>query len=121
MAKDTKMIHLESDIDKVQVKTNLYLTSYGSGGVYHLAKEVIQNALDEVKDADSGGRKIDISYDIATDTLVCEDDGRGFPEKDYPLDVFCTTLQSGSKFFRESGGKSAGEFGVNKTSPSKTY
>lgn len=106
---DAKMIHLERDIDKVRTKPNMYIQSFGSAGSFHLAREIIQNAFDEVQDPNATGHKIKITYDKATDILSCEDDSRGFSEKDYPMDVFCTTLQSGSKFFRESGSQSAGE------------
>lgn len=111
--KDVKMYYVESDIEKIQTKTNLYLTSYGSDGAFHLAREVIQNSIDECIDKDSPGKNIYIAYDIATDTLTTEDDGRGFPEKDYPMDIFCTKIQSGSKFFRTQSGGTSGEFGLS--------
>ena len=115
MAKDVKMQYLESDIRKIQVKTNMYLQSYGEDGVFHLFKEVAQNGLDEISDTESDGRILKIVIDELEDSVFVEDDGRGFPEADFPLEIFCTTLQSGSKFKRESGGKSAGEFGIGLT------
>ena len=81
----------------------------------HLAREIIQNNIDECIDPESNGSVIHITYDKLSDMLTCEDNGRGFPEKDYPLDIFCTKNQSGSKFFRDQGGDSAGEFGVGLT------
>ena len=113
MATDVKMEYLESDIRKIQVKTNMFLQSYGAGGVFHLFKEVAQNGLDEVSDENSDGRSVYIRIDTLEDSAYVEDDGRGFPETDFPLDIFCTTLQSGSKFKRESGGKTAGELTQN--------
>ena len=112
MAKDVKMMYIEDDIKKIQTKTNLYIQQYGPQGAFHLAREIIQNSIDEVIDPESNGSSINITYDILSDKLTCEDDGRGFPETDYPLDIFCTKNQSGSKFFRNQGGDSAGEFGV---------
>lgn len=109
------MFYIESDIKKIQTKTNLYIQKYGPAGAFHLAREIIQNNIDEVIDPESNGSDIYISYDILSDKLICEDNGRGFPEKDYPLDIFCTKNQSGSKFFRDQGGDSAGEFGVGLT------
>lgn len=91
----------------------MYINEYGEAGAFHLAREVIQNNFDECMDPDSNGSEIEITYDRATDILTCEDNSRGFPETDFPLNIFCSTLQSGSKFFREGGGASAGEFGVN--------
>lgn len=115
MAKDVKMFYIESDIKKIQTKTNLYIQKYGPAGAFHLAREIIQNNIDECIDPESNGSNIYISYDKEVDMLTCEDDGRGFPEKDYPLDIFCTKNQSGSKFFRDQGGESSGEFGVGLT------
>ena len=111
--KDTKIVHLADDIQKVQTKTNFYISEYGSEGAFHLAREIIQNCFDECLDEDSPGNQIEITYDRETDILRSEDNGRGFPETDVTLNDIVTTLQSGSKFFRNAGAASAGEFGVN--------
>ena len=108
MAKDSKMYYLEEDIQKIQVKTNMYINEYGSEGSAHLSRELIQNAFDECLDDNSPGNEIEISYDRATDILTTVDNGRGFNESEFPMSIFCTTLQSGSKFFRSSGANSAG-------------
>jgi DNA gyrase/topoisomerase IV subunit B len=109
---DDKMVYIESDIEKIRVKSNMYIHEVGDQGSYHLGREVIQNAIDECNNPKSNGSIVRISYDKDTDVLTCEDDGRGFPEDTYKLDIYCTTLQSGSKFFRD-GAKTSGEFGVN--------
>lgn len=115
VAKDVEMYWIEDDIEKIQKKTNMYIKSYNSAGAFHLSREIIQNAIDECIDSDSPGKHIYITYDKMSDMLTCEDDGRGFPEISYPLDIFCTKIQSGSKFFRASGASSAGEFGLGLT------
>lgn len=115
MAKDVQMGYIESDIRKIQIKTNMYLQSYGKGGAFHLFKEVAQNGFDEISDDDSNGNEMLIRIDTLEDSAYVEDNGRGFPENDFPLDIFCTKLQSGSKFNRDSGAKTAGEFGVGLT------
>lgn len=115
MAKDVEMYWIEDDIEKIQKKTNMYIKSYNSAGAFHLVREIIQNAIDECIDSDSPGKFIYVTYDILSDMLTCEDDGRGFPEVSYPLDIFCTKIQSGSKFFRANGSSSAGEFGLGLT------
>lgn len=107
--KDSELIHIADDIQKVQVKTNMYINEYGEAGAFHLAREIIHNSIDECLDENSPGKNIDISYDINTDIMTCTDDGRSFNEEKYPMNVFCTTLQSGSKFFRNAGADSAGE------------
>lgn len=109
------MFYIDDDIKKIQTKSNMYIRQYGPEGAFHLAREIIQNSIDECIDKDSVGNQIYISYDKKTDKLIVEDNGRGFPEKDYPIDIFCTKIQSGSKFFRDQGGSSSGEFGVGLT------
>lgn len=115
MANDVRMFYLEDDIEKIQTKSNMYIRQYGPEGAFHLAREIIQNSIDECIDKESIGSEIIITYDKTHDKLVVEDDGRGFPETDYPIDIFCTKIQSGSKFFRDQGGSSSGEFGVGLT------
>jgi DNA gyrase/topoisomerase IV subunit B len=110
MAKDSKMYHVKSDIQKVQIKTNMYINEYGPQGTFHMGREIIQNCFDECLDTDSQGNKIEIEYDTDTDILKASDNGRGFNEKEFPMNTFCETLQSGSKFFRSAGNASAGEF-----------
>lgn len=112
MAHDVKMHWVDDDIKKIQTKTNLYIQQYGPAGVFHLLREIIQNAFDECEDPDSPGNHVIITYDKLSDTTVVEDNGRGFPETDYPVDIFCTKIQSGSKFFREQSGSTSGEFGL---------
>lgn len=121
---DVKIMYTEDDLAKVQTKTNLYVQKYGDLGVFHLFKEVAQNSIDEVIDPESESylksigedkkkKIIKIIHDRLTDRVTVEDNGRGIPEEDYPIDIVCTKLQSGSKFFRDQGGNSSGEFGVD--------
>ena len=86
-------------------------------------KEAAQNAIDEGVDpkcwdylkhlGEATKFVIKITYDKLTDKVTIEDTGRGIPEDNYPIDIVCTKLQAGSKFFRDQGGASSGEFGVN--------
>lgn len=120
---DVKIHYTEDDLQKVQTKTNLYIQNYGDGGVFHLFKEVAQNSIDEAESpsldiflkqrGEDKKKIITIIHDSLTDKVTVEDNGRGIPEEDYPIDIVCTKLQSGSKFFRDQGGTSSGEFGVN--------
>ncbi len=111
VTKDSELYHLSSDIQKIQIKTNMYLYEYGREGSFHLAREIIQNNFDECLDEFSNGNKIEISYDHASGILKTSDNGRSFNESVYPMATFATTIQSGSKFFRDAGSPSAGEFG----------
>ena len=120
---DVKVTYIENDLKKVQTKTNLYIQNYGDKGVFHLYKEMAQNSIDEDEDPalskylksigeDKKKRIIKTTYDHLSDKVTVEDWGRGIPEEQYEIDVVCTKLQSGSKFWRDQGGNSSGEFGV---------
>jgi DNA gyrase subunit B len=109
------MEYIENDIEKIQMKTGMYISYVGWRGALHLGKEVIQNAIDECANPKSPAKNIHITLDLDRDRLTVEDDGRGIPEDDFPMDVFCTKLNSGSKFTREQGGASSGENGVGNT------
>ncbi|MBR6907396.1 ATP-binding protein, partial [bacterium] len=113
--KDNKIVWIKSDIKKIQEKTNLYIYERGKEAAAHLMREGWQNSADEVNDENSNGNTITVTFDKAISKFTCTDNGRGFPEQDVPLDIVCTTLQSGSKFYRESGGATNGEFGVGLT------
>lgn len=112
---DDKLEFIESDIKKIQMKTGMYISYVGEKGATHLAKEIIQNAIDECDNPNSPAKNIIITIDLLEDSITVEDDGRGIPEDTFPLDIVCTKLQSGSKFTREQGGKTAGENGVGMT------
>ena len=110
---DDKMEYFESDIEKIQVKTGMYISYVGEKGALHLAKEAIQNAIDECANKKSPGKKIKVILDSGA--LYVEDDGRGIPENEVPMEIVCTTLNSGSKFTRENSVATAGENGVGVT------
>lgn len=104
--------YIESDIDKIKTKTGMYISWVGKRGALQLAYELINNGIDEVENKNSPANEINVTLDLVEDSLTVEDNGRGISEENYPLDIVCTKLQSGSKFTREQGGKSAGENGV---------
>jgi len=107
--KDSKFIYIEDDIKKIQTKINLYLKAYGRIGVFHLGKEVIQNAWDECSNPKSCGRLTKVIIDTLENSLTVEDDGRSIPEVDYPLEICCTKMQSSTKLNGEDGAIGAGE------------
>lgn len=113
MTQDSKMMYIEDDIEKIQMKTNLYLKSYGPEGAFHLTKEIVQNSTDECKNPKSEGGNISVIIDKLEDSIIVEDDGRGIPEDDYPLDICCTKIQAGSKFMRDDDEASAGELTIH--------
>lgn len=112
---DDVMEFIESDIDKIKKKPGMYISFMNVKAGLHLAKEVIQNAIDECANHKSPAKEIIVTLDTLSDTLTVEDDGRGIPEVDFPMEILCTKLNSGSKFTREQGGASSGENGVGLT------
>ena len=110
---DDVIEHKEDDIEKIQTKPNMYISYLGSAGSLHLAKELINNGIDECINKNSPGDTIDIFLDEAENTITVSDNGRGIaPES---MIVVSTKLQSGSKFDRLSSSSSAGENGVGIT------
>ena len=45
--KDDKMEYIESDIEKIQMKTGMYISYVGRKGALHLAKEVYDQKIKE--------------------------------------------------------------------------
>ena len=109
---DDKIDHKENDIEKIQTKPNMYISYIGSAGSLHLAKEIINNCIDECVNDNSPGDLIEIVFDEPSNTITVSDNGRGIPPES--MEVACTKLQAGSKFERLAGG-SAGENGVGLT------
>ena len=110
---DDEIEHKESDIEKIQTKPNMYISYLGRKGTLHLAKELINNAIDECINPNSPGDEIDIYVDETENSVMVSDNGRGFPFD--KMEIACTKLQAGSKFYREGVGGTAGENGVGLT------
>ena len=114
MAKNTKFIEetmhvVENDLDKIRTSPLMYISRVGSLGALHLAKECINNNIDECLNVNSPGENIYLYLNEDTNTFTSEDDGRGLPF-DKMLDA-CTKMQSSTKFNRTSNQKSAGQNG----------
>ena len=96
----------ENDLDKLRLAPLMYVSRVGELGAIHLAKECINNCIDECININSPGENIYLYLNEDTNTFVAEDDGRGLPfDKMYDA---CTKLQSSTKFNKLYGQKSAG-------------
>lgn len=107
------IINFDSDIKKIQTAPDMYISYSNNEGALHLAKEMINNAVDEIINPKSIGDSIDLYLDEVENKLICTDNGRGIQFD--KLEIICTSLQSGSKFTRENVGNSAGQNGVGNT------
>ena len=117
---DDKITYIESDIEKIRTKPFMYVSYSGSKGALHLAKEVINNAIDEAINKRSPADTVEIFLDEDKNTLTVSDNGRGIPFD--MLETVCTKIQAGSKFYRDVNEKdvdkkafTAGENGVGIT------
>lgn len=106
---DDVYTNIREDIEKVQTKPTMYISYTGQRAALHLAKEIINNAIDEYLNPNSiSDGNITIKYDSVNNMLYVEDNGRGIPFNE--LENACTILHSGTKMLREHS-TTAGENG----------
>lgn len=116
MAKNTKkfieetMEVMENDLDKIRTAPYMYVSRVGELGAIHLAKECINNNIDECINVNSPGEYIYLYLNEDENKFISEDDGRGLPF-DRMFDA-CTKIQSSTKFNKLSNQKSAGVHGA---------
>jgi DNA gyrase subunit B len=108
--KDDKMNIIERDIDKIIARPMQYISALGDLGVFHICKEIVDNAWDECRKKESPADTIKVTIREKSITVV--DNGRGIPT-DTIQKVF-ETIQAGSNMER-AGGYTAGENGVGTT------
>lgn len=107
---EEEMQVMEDDLDKIRTSPLMYISRVGGLGALHLAKECINNNIDECLNENSPGENIYLCLNEDVNSFTAEDDGRGLPF-DKMLDA-CTQLQSSTKFNRTSNQKSAGQNGA---------
>lgn len=100
-----KIIH--EDIQKIRARPTQYISSLGELGVFHLCKELIDNASDEALKKDSPCNSIQIM--LSDQEISVKDNGRGIPT-DIIQEVY-ETMQAGTNMTR-AGGTTRGENGV---------
>lgn len=97
---DDKIEYIESDTEKIARKPLMYISYAGSKGALHLAKEVINNAIDEAISKRSPADTVDILFEEKDNRLTISDNGRGIPFDS--VEIACTKIQAGSKFDRDA-------------------
>lgn len=107
---EEEMKVVENDLDKIRTSPLMYISRVGSLGAIHLAKECINNNVDECLNVNSPGENIYINLNEDLNRFIAEDDGRGLPFTKM-IDA-CTKIQSSTKFNRTSNQKSAGQNGA---------
>ncbi len=108
-AKDIKVLE---GLEPVRLRPGMYIGGVDSNALHHLAREIIDNSMDEV----GAGFATTITVELCkNNTVIVSDDGRGIPVDKHPkypdksaLEVILTTLHSGGKFsdkvYQTSGG-----------------
>lgn len=102
---DYKIIH--EDISKLRARPSQYISAIGSAGVFHLCKELIDNASDEALKKSSPCDSFTI--ELTPKFIHVQDNGRGIPT-DIMQEVY-ETMQAGTNMDR-SGGTTRGANGV---------
>lgn len=97
---DDKIEYIESDVAKVQKKLGMYISYTGSKGALHLAKEVINNGIDEAINKKSPGDTVEVFFHEKENKITVSDNGRGIPFD--MVELVCTKIQAGSKFDRDA-------------------
>lgn len=105
--KDDKYKIIHSDIAKIRARVTMYVSAIGEAGIFHLCKELIDNASDEALKEQSPCDAFTI--ELNNKAIRVYDNGRGIPT-DIVQEVF-ETLQAGSNMVR-SGGTTRGENGA---------
>lgn len=100
-----KIIHV--DVEKIRARPTQFVSSLGESGVFHLCKEVIDNASDEALKSESPCDEIRV--DMTDKFIKVSDNGRGIPT-DIMQEVY-ETMQAGTNMTR-AGGTTRGENGL---------
>lgn len=109
-------IQVLDDITHIRKRPAMYITSTTSSGVIHLAKEAVDNALDEYLSGHAN--TIIVRINTKDSSISVTDNGRGIPieknkkTKKSTLTTVFTKLHAGGKFGKQAYSFSAGLHGV---------
>lgn len=113
---DESSIEILEGLEGVRRKPGMYLGEEGPARVFRMAKELIDNALDEAQ----AGRNTEITFyaNVAKHEYIVADKGEGIPvgintkHKQSTLTLIFTKLHAGGKFNDKAYSQAAGTHGV---------
>lgn len=115
MNKQDNIRIIEDSVDGVRQTPDVYIGALGSTGFKNMAREILQNSLDEIVKGNTIDKNIIMSYDSRNHGVIVEDVGQGIPIDILPK-VF-SVLHSSSNYDKKDGsGKySSGKNGMGAT------
>lgn len=110
-------IEVLEGLEPVRKRPGMYIGgTEGPAGLHHLAKEILDNSIDEAMNGHAD--KITLTLHADNETITVEDNGRGIPVDIHPkfkkpaLEIILTTLHSGGKFSDNNYVSAGGLHGV---------
>src|SRR2546421_2699964 len=108
-------VQIFRDTAHIRQRPSMYIGDTGTGGLHHLAYELVYNSVDEALAGHA--RHIHVKANL-DGSLSVADDGRGIPVEEHPeakrptLEVVMTTVGAGAKFDKNTYKVSAGLHGI---------
>lgn len=110
-------IEVLEGLEPVRRRPGMYIGgTEGPGGLHHLAKEILDNSIDEAMNGHAD--KIILTLHSDGESITVEDNGRGIPVDMHPkfkksaLEIILTTLHAGGKFSDHNYVSAGGLHGV---------
>ncbi len=111
-----KDIEVLEGLEPVRRRPGMYIGGTEKAGLHHLAREILDNAVDEAMNGHADSVTITLHEDGTS--LSVEDNGRGIPVDKHPkfkrpaIEIILTTLHAGGKFSEKNYAAAGGLHGV---------
>ena len=104
-----KIVSIEDQVQAVRQIADVYIGALGNPAFLTMAREILQNSIDEDLKGFSSIREIYVWYDQRDQSFGVKDHGRGIPEG--KIDILFGKLHSSSNYSKNAGEYSAGKNG----------